>query len=380
MSSSDKRKSSSSSKSKKHTKKTRNGKNNKKKNRTSYNAESLMSDADITRMENDKTLFKGYEGQKGFDDYDPKRDTRKYTVYRNDIKYKRFKLINPKRAEWESEKIKDDFHNKDTDGIDYRIEDCIREKGQTLDLSNMRKDCFDKLFKHEKFNDLKGDIIHIFASDSNIRSIDQDLRILTKLQTLDLSNNSLKKLPKLPRTITELIVKNNKLIELSQDLPLLERLHCNNNKITEIKYTRTLQNLSIRENPIEDIPDLPCVYFLDVSITKVKKLGYYPSLVHFECEYTQIKVIPRMPSIKRLICSHSSVKDISKIRTLDVCEMIDCDIPCLPYMEDLFRIRFSKKKMPKFHRKFKITNVKMNKNNIIDVEFMVKRFQKEDSK
>ncbi len=110
----------------------------------------------------------------------------KYTVYRNDIKYREHRNIDMSRALW-TDDIKKDYINKNTDGIDYRIEDCKREKYETLDISHIERFCFKELFLNEIFKTIKNKIQHIFAQDCGLIYI-PNLTELSNLQTLDISS------------------------------------------------------------------------------------------------------------------------------------------------------------------------------------------------
>ena len=87
---------------------------------------------------------------------------KQYPVYRNDIKFKKFRNIDPSMAIWNDD-VKHDYYNKDTDSVSYRIEECIREKSEMIDLSHMDEDCFINLFAHKMFPTIRVKIQHIFA-------------------------------------------------------------------------------------------------------------------------------------------------------------------------------------------------------------------------
>ena len=94
-------------------------------------------------------------------------DDIKYIVYRNDIKFKQHRSIDPSRALWASEDVKMDFM-KNTDSIDYRIDECVRENCNMIDLSHMSNTCFDEFIKHPAFYQLVTKVQHIFAKDCSL--------------------------------------------------------------------------------------------------------------------------------------------------------------------------------------------------------------------
>jgi hypothetical protein len=300
-------------------------------------------------------------------EYDPKKDTRKYPVYRNDIKFKKHRGVDPSRAEWDDD-VKQDYQNKDTDSIEYRLEECEREKNETLDLSYMQKDCFEQLFSNKAFLAIIKTIQHIFAKDCGICML-PNLSGLSSLQTLDVSCNKLQELPKLPETLEELIVNDNRLTFIDSDLPSLLRFNGSNNMLTRINYSNSLERVHIKNNPIDVIPKLSNLYFLDASITKVKKLHPMPKLKYLDISYTEIQTVPDMPCLEHLQCNESSVSDISDIKSLHSIEIVNSKVDQIHYIPNLHTLTYHTSNQIKLSNQFKIMRAKKNRLNINEITF-----------
>lgn len=99
------------------------------------------------------------------------------------------------------------------------------------------------------------------------------------LSVLEVNECGLRRLPRLPRTLTELSVSYNPGLVLPEELPhrlevlacyrcdlaelpplpeTLVKLECNNNNIRYIPaFPRTLKEITVSDNPIETLPELP---------------------------------------------------------------------------------------------------------------------------
>jgi hypothetical protein len=322
---------------------------------------------DSVELAEDRDVYHDDGTNRPFVDYDPKRDTRKYPVYRNDIKFKKERGVDPNRAIW-ADDVKHDFHNKETDSIEYRLEECKMEKYETLDLSHMTNDCFKKLFANEIFKKIKGKIHHLFAKDCNLDAV-PNLTECRSLQTLDLSCNKLKELPELPETLEELIVNDNLIKRLENDLPNLKRLNINNNAVMSINYSNSLESIHMKNNPIEYIPLLGHLYFLDISTTKITKIHKYPQLKILDCSYTNISTIPCLDRLEQLLCNYSNVEDIGAVKDLHLLEMINTRVKKLHYMKSLQTVLYHHDDKFSLSNNYKLLQLKKNKNNIVEIFF-----------
>lgn len=342
----------------------------KKKNKTLsqniVNEESNFPIDDTTTTKNDMSTNND-ENDIAFRDYDPEKDTRKYHVYRNDIKYRNHRDIDPSRAIWDDD-VKNDFHCKDTDSVEYRIEECCREKYSILDLSHMKSDCIQKLFSNEKFLSIMTNVQHMFAKECELRTL-PDLSMMVSLQTLDVSCNKLRELPNLPQTLEELIVDNNRLTQITNHLPNLLRLNCDNNMIERIRFSSKLERIHAKNNPISDIPSLKHLYFLDVSTSKVVHINSFPKLKHLDVSYTNVSAVKELESLEHLQCNFSGVTEITELPKIQTIEMVETNVNCIPYMPSLCRLTYTDAKKIKLSNRYMIRTIKKNKNNINELVF-----------
>jgi hypothetical protein len=325
-----------------------------------------MSDKNNSISRSIKDNYYDDGSDKAFIDYIPEADTRPYPVYRNDIKFRQHRNIDPSRAVWDND-VQCDFHNKDTDCISYRIEECIREKGEMIDLSHMNKDCFNLLMSNNVFPKIKNKLQHIFAKDCNLLNL-PNLDCCSALLTLDISSNNLISLPKLPESLEELIVNDNRITEVSNNLPNLLRFNGDNNLICNINFSKTLERIHLKNNPIIHIPGFENLYFLDISTTKINKLYSCPQLKYLDISYTEIITLPDMESLQSLICVDSSLTDITKLKNLYSLDMVRSKINRIPYFKNLHTLNYDDGAKFGMSRNYRIKYFKKSKMNIIEMK------------
>lgn len=302
------------------------------------------------------------------EEYEPEKDKSKYEVYRNDIKYRKHRTVDPLRAIWDDD-VKKDFHEKNTDSIKYRLEECERERYETLDISHMNENCFRELFEDQTFNKIKNRIHHVFAKDCGIVEL-PDLSSLTSMITLDISHNKIKKIPGLPESIEELIVNDNNLSEVINEMPRLKRFNGSNNMISRFNYSESLESLYLTNNPVSQIPALSNLYYLNISSTKINKIESMPRLKTLDCSQTEIMKIPEMCLLEYLICNSSKVNDISSLKKLHGLEMVGAQILKVHHMDLMDTMTYHNDSRVKISTQYKIKYMRKNRNGIIELKFI----------
>lgn len=315
------------------------------------------------------TVDDNIEEHKDQREYDPKKDTRKYHVYRNDIQYGKKRNIDPKRAIW-SDDVKYDYYNKDVDTIEYRIEECRKEKYEMLDLSHMDSDCFELLFSHTKFNTIRKKVQHLFAEDCGLHDL-PDLNMFKSLLTLNISKNNLKYLGKLPETLEELVVNDNKLISVLNVMPNLVRFIGSNNNIRHFRFPESIERLHIDRNPFySPIPTLNRLYHLDIAETYVSMVAPNPSLKYIDVTRNMnIKNLPSLPLLDHLCCNYSSIEMIGDMPVVRIIEMINAKIQMVPYLKTLQSLVYSDTQTLYLNKKYMIKRVRKNTNGINEIIF-----------
>lgn len=304
------------------------------------------------------------------EDYDPDKDTRPYTVYRNDIKYRDHNDIDISRAEFDDDDVRRDFLNGDTDTIEYRIIECFREKFQVMDLSHMDPDVFDKLITHDAFDKIASKIEVVSANDCGIETL-PDLSSFTNLISLNIGDNNLRNLPKLPDSLEELIIDNNQ-IQTIPYLRRLKRLRARNNDIRRIHYTETMESLILTGNRgLSELAELPRLYHLEIGKTRVSDIPMCTNLKYLDLEETDVEVLPDLPHLYILTCVRSKLFDISNLRNLYCLVATDSKVRRIHYMETLQKFTYNSKHQNEIRlsKRYRARRIFKNKNNVIDVLF-----------
>lgn len=256
-----------------------------------------------------------------------------YTVYENDLKFKQNRNIDPARANWFSEHIKNE-HAINHDDLKYRLHECAKNKYDFLDLSHMSLDTIPKLPDKSFYN-----VKYLFLNDNNLQTIENSLDDFHSLEVLDLSNNNITHISKLPNTIKEFVCHNNKLktipssdhiikidcsynsINMLNNYPVLKDMICHDNKLISIPTYKNVTRIVCRNNPITYINDQPNVLYIDCSDTNMDKLT------------------AMVPNLKHFICNNTQIADISNLKNLVILEISGCknlkNIPYLPKLQDL---------------------------------------------
>jgi len=304
------------------------------------------------------------------EDYDPKRDNRKYTIYRNDIKYRSRNDIDMGRAIFDSEDVRDDFLNGATDTLDYRIKDCEREKYQVLDLAHMTQDVFDQLYRHEKFESIVSRIEILTANDCGINDL-PDLTVFTNLICLNIGDNNVSTLPRLPSSLEELIIDNNQ-VESIPYMSNLKRLRARNNRLRRIHYSDSMESLNLSKNrDLIELAPLSQLYHLEVGETGVTEIPLCPNLKYLDLYKTRVETLPDLPKLHILTCIKSKLSDISNLTNLYSLVSTGSMIRRVHYMDTLQKFSFDSadQKEIRLSRRYKAHRIFKNKNDVIDMMF-----------
>jgi len=284
--------------------------------------------------------------------------------------------------------------NKDT--VKYRIKDCIKDGGFFLDLNNLNLNKLPKTpqrvldYKLQSNCDsgrknkiLSGNmplsIRHLFISNNRLTNIDE-LSKLHNLETLDCSNNKLKKLPKLSETLKELSCQNNDLTNLDNLLLCngninIIRLDCSYNIINNIPRLFKLISLNCRNNLLGSLPNLPNLKNLKCQYNKLKLLGRYPDLEHMECNDNVLTKIENFPKLLNLYCESNR---INKLNNMDSIIMLYCynnKLSKIPYFKTVDTITCDYNDMTKISSKYKVKSQFINK-DCVRYNFSYKRMGK----
>jgi hypothetical protein len=134
-----------------------------------------------------------------------------------------------------------------------------------------------------------------------------------QLIALNISNNTIKYIPKLPETIKILNGSNNTIKWFDQELPNLEKLNLSYNHIYYFRFDRLKDNLRFLDlsgNQLKEItgdifpPNIEIIRLIDNRLEKVPELP--AKLKEFDISYNKIKSISNYPvSLVELDVSHN---------------------------------------------------------------------------
>ncbi|ARF10922.1 hypothetical protein Hokovirus_3_195 [Hokovirus HKV1] len=258
--------------------------------------------------------------------------SKKIRIFRNDLKYKKYRNINYDILDDESKKMYDEDYEM-SDSIEYRMSEFNQQKCY-LDLNYMEL---------SEIPLLENNITHLSISGNKLKNI-LDISNLTNLKYFDCSHNQIKEL-KLPLNLVELSCSNNKFENLDfltkNNYDKLEYLNCSNNKIEKIENLKcnNLKYLECENNNITNIQKFDKLIELDCKNNKLKKLNSYPKLKYLLCEYNYITEINDYPCLYDLCCAYNSINKISNIPKI---KFINCIYNTkelhLPYFEKLIEL------------------------------------------
>ena len=212
--------------------------------------------------------------------------------------------------------------NKDT--VEYRIKECMKTGGDTLDLSNMDLSTLPKIPPSVKF---------LFCPNNKLRNMDAVCKL--HLVTLDCSNNRLNKLPALPVTLEELSCQNNELVDLIEikDCIQIRRLDCSYNKITRIPRLYKLTSLNCRNNQLSYLPNLPLLINLMCKYNHLTTVGIYPELERMECNNNQITKLGSFPKLCELYCENNMIHTLGNMPRLMMLHCYNNKLLRIPYFK-----------------------------------------------
>ncbi|CAH6863882.1 Small GTP-binding protein [Vibrio chagasii] len=188
-----------------------------------------------------------------------------------------------------------------------RIESCLVQKATSLNLSHL-----------------------------NLRSLPFELRLLKKLQKLDLSNNKIQDFSLLESLVClrELNIKFNFATDLDflKNLINLNRLDISHNFIrikSETKLPNTLTHISCVNCLLKDISFISClpnIKYLDCSYNKLSSLddiGYNEFLTYLDCSYNELNSLSSLiyfPSLKKI---HFDYNDVESFKSIPLMSSLD---------------------------------------------------------
>ena len=222
-------------------------------------------------------------------------------IYQNDLKY-------IKHNDIDITKVKDLPKDYDFSTIENRINDCIKNNYELLDLNHLELNELPIIIQqHSHLHNIK----YLFLSNNNIENI-TNLAYFKHLTVIDLANNKLSSIPNLPGTIEELTIKNNKIRhEHLEKYTFLKRLDISNNKLNNISVIDSLEILICDDNNLATISKYPKLKKLSCERNNIKTIYPSPHLKIIGCEENNITTIMNFPKLRELYCNDNEITTIN---------------------------------------------------------------------
>lgn len=256
----------------------------------------------------------------------------KYTVYENDLKFKRMRNIDPDLAEWHNDSVKENFE-KDFDNITARLKECKNGGFSYLDLSRLGLEKVPKFTGYAHYNELVK-IKYLFLNDNKLTTCGERLECFANLEVLDISFNNITEITFLPNKLKEFICHNNKLTRLPSH-ESIEILDCMTNEIEVLGKYDMLRDLICMENKLTFVISYRSLKRLICKQNPITEIHFQASLEQLDCSETKLSgKLEGFPKLNGLICNFTKITDITELTNLESLEVVGCKIN-VPYFKKL---------------------------------------------
>jgi len=290
------------------------------------------------------------------------QEINKIRIYENDLKFKHQRKIDfsSNLIEFASEDIKNKSnHNFDT--IRYRLEEAEKHDFTMIDLSHLSLSHLNKIFTSEHY--ARCEIL--FLNNNNLCE-NVDFTNFLNLKVLDVQSNNIESIL-LPKTIIELTASDNLIEKLQSDLPNLERLIINNNKLKALKDYENLVLLECTHNYIESINYYPKIKKIIANNNPLKSIVFLPLLSYLDITGCPIDSLPVFLNLKHLGASNTKLTTLDpSMINLEFIEIIDTPIKRLSYFENFDCVLLSSNHTKTISSKYKtVANAIINQKGVI---------------
>lgn len=229
---------------------------------------------------------------------------KKYIVYENDLKFQKFRNLDPEKIIWSIEDLEKKYYNENLDTPEYRYKECIEKNNQGyLDLSHLNLKKIPQVPKQISIT-----IKYLFLNNNELEDLN-GIEQFVNLEVLDVSNNNLIYINNIPNTLLELTCRFNKI----NKLPILSKLKildCTSNKITRLEYYPNIEILICQDNEIKNIPEYPFLKKLICRNNKLEIINSYEYLEYLDCSFNNIVKINKCSILKDLLCRNNKLNSI----------------------------------------------------------------------
>lgn len=275
--------------------------------------------------------------------------SKEYTIYCNDLKYKRNRNLDPNKIIWNNkDNLKYLFGNVDLDSLDYRLYECRKNDMVSLDLNNMDLVVFPYIPK-----EYKEKVKYLFIAENDLDTL-PDLTDFKQLEILDISSNNIYDIGKLPLTVQEFCCRFNKLYYLPSptECPNLERVDCTGNEIIEIPQYIKLKSLICSQNRLPIIPNLGNLEKLICNNNIINHIEKCLKLKYLDCSFNKLIKLNNYNNLVDLICSNNNISELLAYDSVQYLEIFNTDIQSIPFMRNLQELYCEKSIVKKISKRY----------------------------
>jgi Leucine-rich repeat (LRR) protein len=288
----------------------------------------------------------------------------KYTVYKNDLKFRKHRNIVKKLAIFENDDTKDHYEiNMDT--INYRIEESKNNDYTCLDLSNLELTYIPD-FKHDKNYDKLKNIKYLFINNNKIGKISDNINQFPNLEVLDISSNNLLSIDIMPLKLLELTCHNNKLTEICSS-NTLTKLDCSFNEILKLNNYNNLFDLLCNNNKLININTFSKINRIICKNNPIINISSQPLVTYLDCSATNLTKINNMANIKHFLCNETNISDVSNLLSVETLEIINSKVEKLHFLPKLKQILYINTQNILINSKYKISEELTERNHCLAI-------------
>lgn len=293
------------------------------------------------------------------------RESRKYTVYNNDLKYRKHKMLNESKIEWFSADLEEMYHNENFDDIQYRIHESRKNLWSFLDLSHLDLNEIPSLVHMREYKHLQK-IKYLFINNNKLQSL-SGIEQFPYIVVIDVSDNELDTVSNLPQGIVEFVCRSNKITDVVSH-EQLEILDCSDNPIVFLNEYPSLKSLTCHGCNLDSIITFHNITRLNATDNpNLKRIYSQPSLKHLSINNnTFIMNITHdnFPHLTELILSGTGSIEIDPKLKLKTLEIADSQITRLLFIPTLKHLVYSRGKGFKFSTKYSVLLSHKQHNNM----------------
>lgn len=297
------------------------------------------------------------------------RETKtKYVIYKNDLKYRKYRDLDINRIIWGSEETKKLF-NTNLDTLEYRVSECISEQYATLDLQ-----CIELKIMPPLPNKIMANVKSLFLGENYLTEL-PDLSQFKQLKILEIGHNNITLISglKLPQSLVELSCHNNAIKKIIETTHLinLERINCKLNNLSDINFINKLKIkiLNCSNNQINIIKNLHSVEQLFCSNNNLKDITNCRKLNYLDCKNNPLGSIIECPNIEHLVCSQTNLSAIPNCPLLQSIECFRTNIRHIDFFKNLYEILCNKDQILQIDEQYKIISAEVYKDKLVHLIF-----------